>query len=227
MTWDVSLPVGTEALSNGDNRIREFKTDMQTALRGNASDGTEAKFPGSDTANPIYRYRGLRGTTAARPSAGEYGLYINTTLNSIQRDNGTTWDDVATLIPSGTIMVFYQSSAPTGWTQNTSHNDKALRVVSGTGGGNGGAVGFTSAFAQAAHSHVLLDAGESTFAETPTSSVYYQTSGGTTYGVAGRLMSGDSTGGDITVQTVTRVTSDSGSISFVPLYIDVIIAAKD
>lgn len=40
--------------------------------------------------------------------------------------------------PSGTKMVFFQESAPTGWTQDTTYNDKALRVVSGTGGGSGG-----------------------------------------------------------------------------------------
>jgi len=35
-------------------------------------------------------------------------------------------------------MVFYQASAPTGWTKSTAHDNKALRVVSGSGGGSGG-----------------------------------------------------------------------------------------
>ena len=42
------------------------------------------------------------------------------------------------LIPKLTRMVFYQQSAPNGWTKVTTHNDKALRVVSGSGGGSGG-----------------------------------------------------------------------------------------
>ena len=50
-------------------------------------------------------------------------------------------------VPSGATMLFYQSSAPTGWTQVTSQNNKALRVVSGSGGGTGGSSAFTSAFA--------------------------------------------------------------------------------
>ena len=50
-------------------------------------------------------------------------------------------------VPSGATMLFYQSSAPTGWTQVTSQNNKALRVVSGSGGGTGGSNSFTSAFA--------------------------------------------------------------------------------
>jgi hypothetical protein len=43
-------------------------------------------------------------------------------------------------------MLFYQASAPTGFTQVTTQNNKALRVVSGTGGGTGGSVDFTTAF---------------------------------------------------------------------------------
>jgi hypothetical protein len=48
---------------------------------------------------------------------------------------------------AGTTLLFYQASAPTGWTQVTTHNNKALRVVSSTGGGSGGSVAFTTAFA--------------------------------------------------------------------------------
>ena len=48
-------------------------------------------------------------------------------------------------IPPSTKMLFVQSSAPTGWTKETDHNDKALRVVSGSVS-TGGSVNFTSAF---------------------------------------------------------------------------------
>ena len=49
--------------------------------------------------------------------------------------------------PSGTKMIFNQASAPTGWTKVTNNVDnRALRVVSGSGGGTGGSVGFTTAF---------------------------------------------------------------------------------
>jgi hypothetical protein len=47
---------------------------------------------------------------------------------------------------SGTLMLFQQTSAPTGWTKQTTHNNKALRVVSGTAS-SGGSVAFTTAFA--------------------------------------------------------------------------------
>ena len=49
------------------------------------------------------------------------------------------------VIPSGTRMLFQQSNAPVGWTKDVTHNDKALRVVSGAAG-SGGAVDFSAAF---------------------------------------------------------------------------------
>ena len=47
---------------------------------------------------------------------------------------------------SGTSMLFQQSSAPTGWTKQTTHNDKALRIVTGSVS-TGGSVAFSTAFA--------------------------------------------------------------------------------
>jgi hypothetical protein len=52
---------------------------------------------------------------------------------------------ISGLIPSGTKMLFQQTTAPTGWTKDTTHNNKALRVVTGTASA-GGTVEFTSAF---------------------------------------------------------------------------------
>jgi len=47
---------------------------------------------------------------------------------------------------SGTKMFFQQTSAPTGWTKSTTHNNKAIRIVSGTVS-SGGNSAFTTAFA--------------------------------------------------------------------------------
>jgi hypothetical protein len=46
-------------------------------------------------------------------------------------------------------MMFAQTAAPTGWTKSTTHDNKALRVVSGTAS-SGGTVAFTTAFASQA-----------------------------------------------------------------------------
>lgn len=47
--------------------------------------------------------------------------------------------------PTGTKMLFAQSAAPTGWTKDTTHNDKTIRVVTGTVS-SGGSNTFSSAF---------------------------------------------------------------------------------
>ena len=51
--------------------------------------------------------------------------------------------------PSGTSMLFQQTSAPTGWTKQTTHNDKALRIVTGSVG-TGGSVAFSTALGSGA-----------------------------------------------------------------------------
>lgn len=54
--------------------------------------------------------------------------------------SGTIGSGVAlAVIPAGTKMLFMQTAAPTGWTKDTTHNDKMLRIVSGTAGSGGSA----------------------------------------------------------------------------------------
>jgi len=61
--------------------------------------------------------------------------------------NGSSLTGVSS-IPSGTTAMFYQSSAPSGWTQNTdaSINTTIMRVVTGSGGGTGGSDAFGTVF---------------------------------------------------------------------------------
>lgn len=58
--------------------------------------------------------------------------------------------------PAGTAIPFFQASAPTGWTKSTTHNDKALRVVSTSGGGTGGTHDLTAP-PSLAHTHTMAD----------------------------------------------------------------------
>jgi len=60
--------------------------------------------------------------------------------------DSTRLDSKYDILDQGTSSLFFQSAAPSGWTKSTSHNNKALRVVTGTGGGSGGSNSFTSAF---------------------------------------------------------------------------------
>ena len=78
--------------------------------------------------------------------------------------DGTNSIKLDTFVP-GTSMLFYQSAAPIGWTKQ-SINDKALRVVSGSGGSTGGTTAFSTVFTErtpagamsgATDSHTLIE----------------------------------------------------------------------
>jgi len=78
---------------------------------------------------------------------------------AVLTSSGVTFSDSTTIsskydvIPqSDTPLYFYQSSAPTGWSQVTSNNNKMMRVVSGTGAGTGGSNGFTDTFTNRTYS---------------------------------------------------------------------------
>lgn len=71
---------------------------------------------------------------------------IKATSKIIFPDNSEQTTAATTAFPSGTVMLFVQSTAPTGWTKSTAHNDKALRVVSGSVS-SGGSLAFSTAFA--------------------------------------------------------------------------------
>jgi hypothetical protein len=76
-----------------------------------------------------------------------------------------------TLIPSGTVMLFAQNTAPTGFTKNTTTGDNsALRVTTGTAS-TGGSVGFTTAFASQAVTGTIANQTATNQAFTPTGSV--------------------------------------------------------
>lgn len=84
--------------------------------------------------------KGKTGSLAA--SAGDLGAG----RMALFAYDGTNMQDLtAPEFPTGTVMLFAQTSAPTGWTKGSTHNNKALRVVTGTAS-SGGSSAFTSVF---------------------------------------------------------------------------------
>jgi hypothetical protein len=66
------------------------------------------------------------------------------TSTGITFGNGTILNSRYGIIPQSSIILIRQANAPTGWTKLTTHNDKALRVVSGAGGGSAGSFPFSA-----------------------------------------------------------------------------------
>ena len=137
--------------------------------------------------------------TASTQSAGNNSTKIATTAFV------TTAINNAQAFPSGTKMLFQQTSAPTGWTKVTSGvNGRALRVTSGTAG-SGGNVGFTSAFADRSLS---ANAGNATQGGNISVSVGNATQGGNVN------ISSVSTSGNVNSHTLTTSQIPSHSHSY-------------
>lgn len=116
---------------------------------------------------------------------------------------------------SGTRMLFQQTAAPVGWTKVTTHDNKALRVVSGAAG-SGGSVDFTAAFVNGSTgSHAL------TLAEIPAHGGHIGTigpGGAVEDPQASPNVSSDSLGGG---------QGHSHTLNLDVKYVDMIIASKD
>lgn len=139
--------------------------------------------------------------------------------------------------PAGTAMVFNQTAAPTGWTKSATHNDKALRVVSGTVG-SGGATAFTTVFGAGK----VTGAKTLAVSETPAHAHPGSTASTTTRGAAGDGSSGapinianTDTGTNTQTVGITTVSiasqggggSHDHTLSLDLQYVDMIIATKD
>ena len=137
-------------------------------------------------------------------------------------------------IPAGSTMLFFNSAAPTGWTKITNQNNKALRVVSGTGGGVGGSVSFTDAFSAQSGSltgstgdHTLSQAQMPSHTHSGASSeslkrYEQQNTYNTTYSVPGTTGSAGSSGSHS-----HTITSGSFDLDLNVQYIDLILCSKD
>jgi hypothetical protein len=52
----------------------------------------------------------------------------------------------ATVLPSGSVMLFLQATAPTGWTRSAAYDDALLRLVGSGAPGSGGSNGFVATY---------------------------------------------------------------------------------
>ena len=161
------------------------------------------------------------------------------TSGNVLTSNGTTWTSAAAsgAFAAGTALLFYQATAPTGWTKSVTNNDKTLRVVSGsTGGSAGGTTAFSTVFANQTPTITTsgLSAAATTLSQTQipshTHTVWNNwTTGGTGAGQnapSGTANTGGTGGGGSHTHTIAG-SATSSAITLNVQYIDVIVCTKD
>lgn len=172
--------------------------------------------------------------SAASLSIGE--LAVNTADGRLFTEHtGGVIKEIGSSFPSGTVMLFVQTAAPTGWTKSTTHDNKALRVVSGTAS-SGGTTAFTTVFTNQTPTINTsgLSAGATTLsiAQIPSHSHTYSVPSGACGNSGGtqRPLVGDNTGSTGGGGSHSHSISGSATASAVTLnvaYVDVIIATKN
>lgn len=165
----------------------------------------------------------------------------NTNTNytiTLPESSGTLATTTTAGFASGTIMLFAQTSAPTGWTKNSSTGDNsALRLVTGSVS-TGGSVDFTTAFVSnraVTISSLTGSAGATTLTvpQIPSHSHNPGAAGGSAaapfppaLGVATSGATGSTGGGGSHTHPLT-VSGGSGTVDLAVKYVDVIRATKD
>jgi hypothetical protein len=199
----ITNPAGADDRATADDHLRLVKSVLKT---------TFPTINGAVTAS-LAEINKLDGLTASQ-----------TELNQLTSRTLASNDDVIDNFEAGILALFQQSAAPTGWTKQITHNNKALRIVSGTAS-SGGTTAFTTLLNSTTSSegHTLVEA------EIPahTHNVLWATS------TAGAGFH-HSTALDGATNNVTYPTDETGGdgshahdIIMDLQYVDVIIASKD
>lgn len=219
-TLTTSQGFTTLALMNGAKIAFVAHTSSITPVTLNV-DGLGAK--------PLRRYFGFEIATLDLVISS---VYVCTYNNS---DGVFYLHTLESAFQAGTLMLFQQTSAPAGWTKQATHNDKALRVVSGAAA-SGGTSAFSSVFGTTAtNSYTLQTADVPSHNHTATDSGHTHTTGFTVTGggtvgfAAGASGTSAVTGSGTANISVGNSGGGGGHSHAIELrvqYVDLIIAAK-
>ncbi len=115
--------------------ISTLKTALTSTMLANGLTATTLTMQGA-----------LNGVTSFQTSTlTGYSVSVST----LSVSTATAGGNLMEAFPQSTFMLFVSTTAPPGWTKDSTHNDKALRVVTGTAS-SGGTVAFETAFASQA-----------------------------------------------------------------------------
>lgn len=146
-----TVPVTASRMDGEDDG---FATGLSTAICKDGQSTTTGRIPfalgassmAGSTSAVSYAQNNDNNTGIYFPAADQVGIAAGGVAALTLTSTAATLYGQGLPFDAGTKMLFQQTAAPTGWTKQTTHNDKALRVVSGTAS-SGGSVAFTTALA--------------------------------------------------------------------------------
>jgi hypothetical protein len=147
MPWIGSAPNQQYQRTDGVRSGNDVCQQEQSAGIGILATNIDAQL--TDFATALTACLKRDGGTTVSGNLAMNGNKITRLANGVSSSDAATVAQVSALAfaPSGVKMLFYASTAPTGWTQDTTIGDSTIRVVAGAAGGTtGGTLGFTSVF---------------------------------------------------------------------------------
>lgn len=163
-TWDddfETLPTDSENISQGAKRIRDFKEAIRERIqRDHYMDPS-----GTDADHGEHKQITFHEPISTPAAVADKGFlynkdvddkvelhYLDEDDNEVQMTSGGSLN-VTPSIPSGTKMLIYADSAPTGWTLDDTMDDKLVFVTKGSdaGGETGGEVHSSGTWTQPDH----------------------------------------------------------------------------
>jgi len=240
-------------VNNGTADTITVKVSGQTGVAVPAGRSYLLYNNGTDVVNALNGISPVSGGTGTNTLTAESVLIGNGaaavkfvapgTAGNVLTSNGSAWSSAAAAaFDSGTVMLFGQTNAPTGWTKDTSNNNNsALRVVTGTAS-TGGSVDFTTAFASQTPSGTVSvsgSAGNTTLStpQIPSHShpgttrgpAAYAPGGGSFFNASPSTTTGSEGGGGSHSHplSISSSTFSGNAINLAVRYVDVIRATKD
>ena len=166
VSWDETSPAGTDNINQGDNRIREMKTQIREFAE------VDHNFQSSGQDAAMGRHKQVTLVEAADIGTGATGVPIlgaqttdgapelvytdETDTDVVITDDGALAVLGAEGWRAGDMLISSSTSTPTGWTDvSTTYDDKFIRITNGTPLTSGGS--DTHDHGAATGSHTLTE----------------------------------------------------------------------
>ena len=211
-----SWPLSSDPILEGDNHIRLIKSILASQFPGEG--GLGFSKPITATEDEINYLSGLTGN------------YLSGLTGNIQYQIDAILDGGTLPAPSGTVMLFRQSSPPVGWVAQIDVSDHMLRAVAAGGGIGLGGTDSPITFS-ATHTHSTSNT-TLTIDQIPSHTHTINADGGTTNSPGPNVRFESEVTGSVTTQSAGGGNAHNhGNTSefiaeFNPKYVDVIIAVK-